>query len=121
MFKYQEGFNVQPTYSDTCLVKDLRLSWNPKEDCSILDGNSVLEMLSFLMNIKSSLMQAAGKICDLLGIITLLTLRVKCLFQELWKRKILWDDKVPADIQAEWHRWYKKLPESSNLRIPQLF
>ncbi|GFT29190.1 hypothetical protein NPIL_680681 [Nephila pilipes] len=59
MLKYQEEeFRVRPIYPDTCLVKVLGLSWNPKDDQFNLDINRVLEMVALPMDTKRSLLKA---------------------------------------------------------------
>ncbi|GFW29617.1 reverse transcriptase domain-containing protein [Trichonephila clavipes] len=46
-------------------------------------------------------------------------LRLKCLLQELWLRKLSWDDELPPDIHAVWSQWWLELPFLSELKIPR--
>ncbi|GFW41125.1 reverse transcriptase domain-containing protein [Trichonephila clavipes] len=45
--------------------------------------------------------------------------RLKCLLQELWLRKLSWDDELPPDIHAVWSQWWLELPFLSELKIPR--
>ncbi|GFX95569.1 integrase catalytic domain-containing protein [Trichonephila clavipes] len=54
---------------------------------------------------------------DVKGLLQLDTL--KCLLQELWLRKLSWDDELPPDIHAVWSQWWLELPFLSELKIPR--
>ncbi|GBM21034.1 hypothetical protein AVEN_5752-1 [Araneus ventricosus] len=41
------------------------------------------------------------------------------MFQELWQRKIPWDDEIPVDLQTLWLQWYSEHPQLSKLLIPR--
>ncbi|GFW04242.1 integrase catalytic domain-containing protein [Trichonephila clavipes] len=45
--------------------------------------------------------------------------KLKCLLQELWLRKLSWDDELPPDIHAVWSQWWLELPFLSELKIPR--
>ncbi|GFT21946.1 integrase catalytic domain-containing protein [Trichonephila clavipes] len=45
--------------------------------------------------------------------------RLKCLLQELWLRKLSWDDELPPDIHAVWSQWWLELPFVLELKIPR--
>ncbi|GFW92832.1 integrase catalytic domain-containing protein [Trichonephila clavipes] len=50
---------------------------------------------------------------------TLMRTWLKCLLQELWLRKLSWDDELPPDINAVWSQWWLELPFLSELKIPR--
>ncbi|GFS48525.1 uncharacterized protein TNCV_309621 [Trichonephila clavipes] len=64
-------------------------------------------------------LQSAGKIYDPVGFLSPYTIRLKCLLQELWLRKLSWDDELPPDIHAVWSQWWLELPFLSELKIPR--
>ncbi|GFW54343.1 pro-Pol polyprotein [Trichonephila clavipes] len=68
---------------------------------------------------KRIVLQSAGKIYDPVGFLSPYTIRLKCLLQELWLRKLSWDDKLPPDIHAVWSQWWLELPFLSELKIPR--
>ncbi|GFY24031.1 integrase catalytic domain-containing protein [Trichonephila clavipes] len=59
------------------------------------------------------------KIYDPVGFLSPYTIRLKCLLQELWLRKLSWDDELPPDIHAVWSQWWLELPFLSELKIPR--
>ncbi|GFT38900.1 uncharacterized protein NPIL_698211 [Nephila pilipes] len=70
-------------------------------------------------NTKRFILQAVGKIFDLLGLISPFTVRMKCLLQDLWKEEIQWDDPLPTHIEKEWKKWREELPHLGSLKIPR--
>ncbi|GFW58152.1 uncharacterized protein TNCV_2742961 [Trichonephila clavipes] len=68
---------------------------------------------------KRIVLQSAGKIYDPVGFLSPYTIRLKCLLQELWLRKLSWDDELPPDIHAVWSQWWLELPFLSELKIPR--
>ncbi|GFS76176.1 pro-Pol polyprotein [Nephila pilipes] len=55
---------------------------------------------------KRIVLQSAGKIYDPVGFLSPYTIKLKCLLQELWLRKLAWDDELPPDIYATWLQWW---------------
>ncbi|GFU37646.1 hypothetical protein TNCV_1516451 [Trichonephila clavipes] len=49
-------------------------------------------------------------------VLSSLMIRLKCLLQELWLRKLSWDDELPPDIHAVWSQWWLELPFLSELK-----
>ncbi|GFV07384.1 uncharacterized protein TNCV_1765451 [Trichonephila clavipes] len=68
---------------------------------------------------KRIVLQSAGKIYDPVGFLSPYTIRIKYLLQELWLRKLSWDDELPPDIHAAWSQWWLELPFLSELKIPR--
>ncbi|GFX07325.1 integrase catalytic domain-containing protein [Trichonephila clavipes] len=68
---------------------------------------------------KRIVLQSAGKIYEPVGFLSPYTIRLKCLLQELWLRKLSWDDELPPDIHAVWSQWWLELPFISELKIPR--
>ncbi|GFY45734.1 uncharacterized protein TNIN_416511 [Trichonephila inaurata madagascariensis] len=62
---------------------------------------------------------AAGRIFDPLGLITPFTIRFKCLFQEIWQKKLAWDEELPPDISEAWEKWCAEIPQITNIRVPR--
>ncbi|GFV46429.1 DUF5641 domain-containing protein [Trichonephila clavipes] len=67
---------------------------------------------------KRIVLQSAGKIYDPVGFLSLYTIRLKCLLQELWLRKLSWDNELPPDIHAVWSQW---CGDSSEVQIHTFF
>ncbi|GFU29613.1 integrase catalytic domain-containing protein [Nephila pilipes] len=87
-----EGFDIYPFDTSVSLrsnkTKVLGLAWETLDDWLTLDTKGLLELISANKNTNRFLLQAIGKIFDPLGLLSLFTLRMKCLIQKLWKNKI---------------------------------
>lgn len=44
------------------------------------------------------MLQTSARIFDPINSLTPFTIRVKCLFQELWERGVGWDEQLPPDL-----------------------
>ncbi|GFX51471.1 uncharacterized protein TNCV_3104041 [Trichonephila clavipes] len=91
MEKWEENFNVHPLHETVSLgvngTNVVGLSWNTDEDYLTTDTKSLLEFVSLDKNTKLFILQAVGKIFNPLGLISPFTFRMKCLLQDLWKKR----------------------------------
>ncbi|GFU62745.1 integrase catalytic domain-containing protein [Trichonephila clavipes] len=119
-----EGFDTHPMDASIRLgtnkTKVLGMAWQTLDDCLTLDTKSLLEFVSINENTKRFMLQTIGKIFDPLGLLSPFTIRIKCLIQELWIKKITWDEILPPKLKETWLIWCKELPLLDNLRIPRL-
>ena len=56
---------------------------------------------------------------DSLGYASPFILTAMMLFQELWRRKIGWDDSIPDETARQWDRWLADLPQLKRLSVPR--
>ncbi|XP_054715273.1 uncharacterized protein LOC129224750 [Uloborus diversus] len=118
----EREFDILPSnFSNNCNepCKVLGLPWYIKEDTFAIEVKDLLEFIKTGKNTKRFVLQVAGRIFDPLGFVTPYTIRIKCLFQELWIRKISWDAELPDDILKIWNRWCFELPTLLKLQIPR--
>ncbi|GFY29352.1 integrase catalytic domain-containing protein [Trichonephila clavipes] len=119
-----EGFDTHPMDASIRLgtnkTKVLGMAWQTLDDCLMLDTKGLLEFVSINENTKRFMLQTIGKIFDPLGLLSPFTIRIKCLIQELWIKKITWDEILPPKLQEKWLLWCKELPLLDHLRIPRL-
>ncbi|GFS85268.1 integrase catalytic domain-containing protein [Trichonephila clavipes] len=119
-----EGFDTHPMDASIRLgtnkTKVLGMAWQTLDDCLTLDTKGLLEFVSINENTKRFMLQTIGKIFDPLGLLSPFTIRIKCLIQELWIKKITWDEILPPKLKEKWLIWCKELPLLDNLRIPRL-
>lgn len=59
------------------------------------------------------------KLYDPLGWLALVVVVAKNLMQELWIRKLDWNEKLPEDLLVHWFKFYRNLGELEVLRIPR--
>lgn len=71
----------------------------------------LLNILKNKLNTKRNVLKISARVFDLIGFLTPFTVRVKCLFQELWERGVSWDKKkLPPDLAEKWDQWCAELP-----------
>jgi len=63
----------------------------------------------------------ASQIFDPFGLVQPHALPVKRLMQQLCEMNLGWDDSIPEDLEATWHRWVQALPKLENVTVPQCF
>ena len=61
------------------------------------------------------------KVFDRMGLITLLAIGAKMLFQELWRRGLQWEDRLDDDIADQWRSWKSKFSQLSCITVPRYF
>lgn len=61
------------------------------------------------------------KLFDPMGFLTPFTMRVKCLFQDMWQRGISWDEKLPDDLSQKWQQWCTELLQLHQIVIPRWY
>ncbi|GFX64585.1 integrase catalytic domain-containing protein [Trichonephila clavipes] len=119
-----DGFDTHPMDAPIRLgtnkTKLLGMAWQTLDDCLTLGTKGLLEFVSINKNTKRFMLQTIGKIFDPLGLLSPFTIRIKCLIQELWIKKITWDEILPPKLNEKWLIWCKELPLLDNLRIPRL-
>ncbi|GFX44580.1 integrase catalytic domain-containing protein [Trichonephila clavipes] len=119
-----EGFDTHPMDASIRLgtnkTKVLGMAWQTLDDCLTLDAKGLLEFVSINENTKRFMLQTIGKLFDPLGLLSPFTIRIKCLIQELWIKKITWDEILPPKLKEKWLIWCKELTLLDNLRIPRL-
>lgn len=104
---------------DNQLHRVLGLLWNPQSDNLSLNLKGLLDFIQERKNTKRFLLMAAGRIFDPLGFVSPFTIRFKILFQEIWQRKIDWDQELLPDISEKFEQWCSEVSSLSKLQIPR--
>ncbi|GFX75072.1 uncharacterized protein TNCV_4064741 [Trichonephila clavipes] len=119
----KEGLETHPRHPDDSSKipssKVLGIPWDVVHDYFTIDVKGLLQLDTSKPITKRIVLQSAGKIYDPVGLLSPYTIRLKCLLQELWLRKLSWDDELPPDIHAVWSQWWLELPFLSELKIPR--
>lgn len=103
------------------VLKALGVVRRPATDDFTFDLRSLLSFLKEKKNTKRSVLQSAARIYDPLGFLTPFTIRIKCMFQEMWERGLSWDEELPPDLTQEWQQWCSELPQLHQLAIPRWY
>lgn len=70
---------------------------------------------------KHDVLQLAPKTYDPLGFISPVTVKAKLLIQELWQRKLEWDEPLPTELDAKWDDIAQDIQEAGKLVLPRCF
>lgn len=98
------------------VIRTLGIEWKPRSDDFSFSVN--FEMNDETITKRQFLSQIA-KIYDPLGFLGPVTILFKILLQEIWKRKIEWDEKLPDDLYRKWKDIRDQCNLIKNIRIPR--
>lgn len=87
------------------VLKVLGFVWRPVTDDFVFDLRGLFAILREQENTKRSVLQSSARIFDPLGFLTPVTIRIMCLFQEMWERGLKWDEELPPDLARKWQQW----------------
>ena len=93
--------------------------WQPELDILVMDIDNLLEALSNVKYTKHVILRVADRIFDSLGLIPHFKIRLKYLLQELWIKKVSWNDYLPRDNLCIWEHCISELLQLNKLQITQ--
>ncbi|GAA6090920.1 uncharacterized protein LOC119211075 isoform X1 [Tachysurus ichikawai] len=102
-------------------LKVMELIWRQDHDDFGFNLQQVLDVLKRKESTKRSVLQISSRIFDPIGFLTPYTIRVKCLFQEMWERGLKWDEELPPDLAHKWKQWCDELPQLHLVAIPRWY
>lgn len=117
--------NKQSSFTMGSVEKILGMYWDPNNDTfkyicrfarlqrDVLSDNSIPT--------KREVLQVLMSIFDPLGFISIYTIGLKILLQEIWRSKINWDDELSADLYQKWRQWKQNLAYISAVTIPRCY
>ena len=68
---------------------------------------------------KKDILSAITSIFDSMGLIAPVIVRIKLLIQEIWRRGLDRDTKIPDDFLKQWNIWEQNAVKLSSLSIPR--
>ncbi|XP_037518120.1 uncharacterized protein LOC119394892 [Rhipicephalus sanguineus] len=90
-------------------TKVLGMTWNMETDSLTYSSQNILSFLEKAQDTKRFLLQTVSRVYDPLGLVAPFVVRGKMLFQQLWVRKVDWDEELPDDIARQWMSWRSDL------------
>jgi len=94
----------------------LRVKW-----CAEQDLLSLEPVKGVFPNTKRGILSATSSVFDSLGSAVPYVVKAKLIIQELWRRNIDWDNKLPDDILQKWQSWKVGLKDSRTIMIPRWY
>ena len=99
-------------------VKILGMKWNPNLDCFLFFG---IEVDPSLVITKRVVLSLIARQFDPMGFLNPFVIKLKILFQDLWRLGIDWDTEVPDEIATTVKSWIDDLSLLRNWRIQRQF
>ncbi|XP_015905345.2 uncharacterized protein [Parasteatoda tepidariorum] len=98
----------------------LGMSWDKKYDTLQVNTGCIKE-LNIEKVTKITILSAAHRLFDPLGMICPVTLIPKLLLQSIWKLKLNWDDDVDENTRREFLKWIEGVLYIKKINIPRYF
>lgn len=84
--------------------------------------SNLIEILKGKINTKWLVLQISGSIYYPTSIINPFDIRLECLFEYLWTRKLLSrDTDFSIDICEKWTQWYSERLQKNQIKVPRFF
>lgn len=103
------------------LLKVLGLTWQANEDVLTFAPDAVIDFAKARINTKRFVLQTTARLYDPLGFLSPYMIRVKAMFQEIWKQNIEWDQSLPDDVLQNWTKWCEELPVLQTIKINRAY
>jgi len=101
--------------NDNTFVHSFGLSWHPLSDSFyFIIGINTKETVT-----KRVMLSAISKMFDPLGFLSPVTVTAKLLIQELWVKKVDWDEMLPPNIVQKWSEIVDNSQELFKLEFPR--
>lgn len=113
-------FTLEPE-THSCVLKVLGLVWRPETDDFVFNLKHLMDIFKEKENTERSVLRSSAKIFDPMGFLTPFTIRVKCLFQEMWQRGISWDEELPDDLAQRWQQWCMEQLQLQQIAVPRWY
>ena len=96
-------------------LKVLGLFWDPETDSFLFKVSpSAVEI-----DTKRVVLSLISKLYDPVGWLAPVIVVAKLLMQELWLRKLDWDERLPDDLQGQWFDYHNTLNNLESLKVPR--
>ena len=66
-------------------------------------------------------LSTVSSLFDPLGFLSPFVFSAKILLQELWRKKLPWDQEIPEPYLTQWRRWLEQLPHVITIEIPKCY
>lgn len=104
---------------DRDTIKTLGINWAPKDDTFTFKAEESHEPLSTQTITKRQLASEILRLYDPLGLIQPIIITAKIIFQQLSRVKLNWDEVIPENLAAEWHKLKGELPSLIEVEFPR--
>ena len=103
------------SFDSKSTIKTLGIQWSPLED----NFQYSLTLCDHSQHSKRTILSDTAKIFDPVGWISPIIIKAKLIMQQLWLRKIDWDEVLPGDIVYDWENLRTDLKNIGSIKIPR--
>ena len=100
-------------------TKVLGINWDTNNDRFFCELSKVIEFAASLPPTKRSLLKIAAKIFDPLGCLSVYTINLKILFQQLCFSKLSWDEELQGDTRVHYNKLLQDMNVLQGAYIPR--
>ena len=100
------------------MMNVLGIQWNTSQD-TLASFPKQFSSVNSTLATKREVLQDVSRIFDPLGFLAPVTIQTKLFMQELWQRKIDWDEPLPTDLRTQWLDIASNLQQTSAFSIPR--
>ena len=105
-------------FIDAESVKVLGMKWLATSDAFSF---SIASLPDGLCITKRIVLSYLSRLFDPLGIAAPYVMGIKCLFQDLWRAGLQWDDELPSEFRVQFLRWVDGLQVLQQWSIPRSY
>ncbi|XP_065361988.1 uncharacterized protein LOC135955564 [Calliphora vicina] len=126
-FDLAKWFSNHPSYTDGLSEMNLDFDdWDVRRALGLIwsTGRDLFtfkleDNFGHLPTTKRNILSISSRLFDPLGLLSPIIIRAKILLQELWKRKLDWDESVPQSVDTTWSQIKNSLADSHKIVIPR--
>lgn len=116
-----------PESERASIVRDLDFNNHSVERALGVQWNVTSDRFGFKITIKDrpatrrGILSIISSVYDPLGFAAPFVLQAKLILQDLCRRKLDWDEKIPVDSLKRWQAWLEELPNLGQLTVDRRF
>ena len=103
--------------SSSSYPKTLGITWNSRQDVMAAQVHLPVQYTST----KRGIVSDTAKSFDILGWLAPFILRMKILFQEMWRQKVGWDTPLQEASRAQHQKWREELSSLQDVTLPRCY
>ena len=108
-----------PHHEGESNTKLLGINWDTNSDRFFFELSKVTEFVASLPPTKRSLLKISAKLFDPLGCLSLYTINLKILFQQLCFSKLSWDEELQGDTRVHYNKLLHDMDFLQRAYIPR--
>ncbi|XP_062540970.1 uncharacterized protein LOC134209014 [Armigeres subalbatus] len=99
------------------VIKTLGLLWDPVSDNFVFRVKSMVDYS--VPQTKRQVLSEIARLFDPLGVLGPVIVLAKIVMQQLWRKKIDWDEPIPIEELQMWNKLRSELCAINNMKIPR--